>query len=133
MLKNKGIKTFINSLILKASVISYCDFHMDIQTLDYFSVLEQAFKGNSNLLMHFYLGRKLWNLIICDLHFFCLSRPSFWLFLKLFLKTYKLEFYQMPVSKKLPQFEELFGELRDNVPKKLNYLIPKLRIIFHDH
>jgi hypothetical protein len=37
MLKNKGIKTFINSLILKASVISYCDFHMDIQTLDYFS------------------------------------------------------------------------------------------------
>ena len=34
MLKNKGIKTFINSLILKASFISYCDFHMDIQTLE---------------------------------------------------------------------------------------------------
>ena len=38
MLKNKGIKTFIISLILKTSVINYCDFQMDIQTLDYFSI-----------------------------------------------------------------------------------------------
>ena len=96
MLKNKGIKTFIISLILKTSVINYCDFQMDIQTLDSSStgtsrqefILQEPPKCPDAFLI--YLGRKLWNLIICNHHFFCLSRPSFWSFLKPFLKLTNL-------------------------------------------